>query len=75
MLFRCDRDRLNRMGVAADLNGTFKTPPADQAVVELITKALNSALKEFFFGDSGSHAFECMGQSRDGTDLVIRRHE
>jgi hypothetical protein len=41
----------------------------------LITKTLNSALEKFVFGDSGSHASECMGQSRDGTDLVIRRHE
>ena len=75
MLFGCDRDRLNRMGVATDLNRTLVTPPADQAVIELITEALHGALEKFVLGDSGSHATECMGQSRDRTDLVIRRHE
>ncbi len=75
MLFRRDCDQLNRMLFASDLNRALVTTPADQAVVELITKTLNSALEEFFFSDSGSHAFECMGQSRGGTDLVIRRHE
>ena len=75
VLFRCDRDRLNRMGLATDLNRTLVTPPVDQAVIELITEALYGALEEFVLGDSGSHANECMGQSRDRTDLVIRRHE
>ena len=75
MLFRCDRDRLNRMGVATDLNRTLVTAPADQAVIELITEALYSALEEFVLGDSSSHVTECMGQSQDRTDLVIRRHE
>ena len=75
MLFRSDRYRLNRMGVAADLNGALVTAPADQAVIELITEALDSALEKFVLGDSGSHATECMGQSPDRTDLVIRRHE
>ncbi len=75
MLFRRDRDRLNRMGVATDLNRTLVTAPADQAVIELITEALYGALEEFVLGDSGSHVIECMGQSRDRTDLVIRRHE
>ena len=75
MLFRCDRDRLNRMGVAADLNRALVTAPADQAVVELITETLYGALEEFVLADSGSHAAKCMGQSRGGTDLVIRRHE
>ena len=75
MLFRCDRDHLNRMFVAANLNRAFVTPPADQAVVELLTETLNGALEEFFLGDSCSHANECMGQSRDQTELVIRRHE
>ena len=75
MLFGSDRDWLNRMGVAANLNGTFVTPPTDQAVVELITETLNSALQKFVLGDAGSHATECMGQSGEGTNLVIRRHE
>ena len=75
MLFRCDRDRLNRMFVAANLNRALVTAPAHQAVVKLLTKALCSSLEKFVLGDSGSHAIECMGQSRGGTDLVIRRHE
>ena len=75
MFFRGDRDWLNRMGVAADLNRALVTAPADQAVVELITETLYRALKEFVLADSGSHATECMGQSRERTELVIRRHE
>ena len=75
MLFRCDRDRLNRMFVAADLNRALIAAPPDQAVIELITKTLHCALQEFVLADASSHATECMGQSLDRTDLVIRRHE
>ncbi len=63
------------MVFAANFYWALIAAPADQAVVELITETLSSALEEFGLGDSGSHAIEFMGQSRGGTDLVIRRHE
>ena len=75
MLFRGNRDQLNRMVLAADLNRALVAAPADHAVVKLSAKTLFSALEKFVVGDSSSHAIECMGQSRIQSDLVIRRHE